>query len=382
MAISILESDRIDRYEFEIFIGEINITGFKSKVSENCNENDKSGLKQEELSKEFSKQKYIIKTVLDNIIEYNIPNYDKVNEDLDDHYLTYYDDLKSNESFTNIVKQLAERYIVNVKPNSDAQHICFDITYKESDKAVISMKPTSINKGVICIFACVPRTLVTILQKNPVELIICEDLKDGRVKIGTVSIMLSGSMGFTSAINYHFYEKGYDIHTHTVENVHEVKNIDGSETIGDMFVRLKLTCHGPETMQVNQIVLKSNQPELQPIFNDNDSFDFYFDKYIIPSPPKMMYSSVKKCEDKILNPEIKELLECQRIQETKEDKPCICPCKGLLENVQTILSSDLKQYASTCKSNVAVNEVCNIKTCGPVTSVKIQNNDCTERKCR
>lgn len=45
MAISILESDRIDRYEFEIFIGEINFTGFKSKVSENCNENDKSGLK-------------------------------------------------------------------------------------------------------------------------------------------------------------------------------------------------------------------------------------------------------------------------------------------------------------------------------------------------
>lgn len=106
-------------------------------------------MKQEELSKEFSKEKYIIKTVLDNIIEYNIPNYDKVNEDLEDHYLTYYDDLKSNESFTNIVKQLAERYIVNVKPNSDSQHICFDITYKESDKAVISMKPTSINKGKI-----------------------------------------------------------------------------------------------------------------------------------------------------------------------------------------------------------------------------------------
>jgi hypothetical protein len=124
--------------------------------------------------------------------------------------------------------------------------------------------------------------------------------------------MLSSSMGFTSAISYHFYEKGYNVHTHTAESVHEVKNMDGSQIIGDMFVRLKLTCHGPETMQVNQIVLKSNQPELQPIFNDNNSFDFYFDKHIIPSPPIMMYDGVSRCEDKILNPEIKDLLDCQR----------------------------------------------------------------------
>lgn len=50
MALSILESDRIDRYEFEIFIGEINILGYKSNVLDNCNSSnkndvDKSGLK-------------------------------------------------------------------------------------------------------------------------------------------------------------------------------------------------------------------------------------------------------------------------------------------------------------------------------------------------
>jgi len=142
----------------------------------------------------------------------------------------------------------------------------------------------------------------------------CEDLQDGQINLGTVSVMLSSSMGFTGAIGIHFYEKGYDPYSHTVENVYEVKNMDGSRTIGDMFVRLKLTCHGPETMQVNQIVLKSNQPELQPIFNDSDSFDFHFDKHIIQSPPTMMYGSINKClgNIQVLNPEIRELLDCQR----------------------------------------------------------------------
>lgn len=144
---------------------------------------------------------------------------------------------------------------------------------------------------------------------------ICEDLQDSQIQLGTVTIMLSSSLGFTYGICNHFYEKGYDPYAYTVENVYDVKNMDGSQTIGDIFVRLKLTCHGPETMQVNQIVLKSNQPELQPIFNDSDSFDFHFDKHIIQSPPTMMYDSIiNKCVGKIqvFNPEIRELLDCQR----------------------------------------------------------------------
>jgi len=54
MALSILESDRIDRYDFEIFIGQVNFKGFKSKVSDQSNANnqndvEKSGLKVNQL---------------------------------------------------------------------------------------------------------------------------------------------------------------------------------------------------------------------------------------------------------------------------------------------------------------------------------------------
>jgi len=43
MAFSLLESDRIDRYEFEIFIGQVNFTGFNEEP-ENCDANNKNVL--------------------------------------------------------------------------------------------------------------------------------------------------------------------------------------------------------------------------------------------------------------------------------------------------------------------------------------------------
>jgi len=98
--------------------------------------------------KEISSAKYSIKAVLDNILQLNISNYDKIEEDPEDQCLTYYDDFKSNESLTNIVKQLTERYFVNEKPSCTAQNICFEITYKENDKVVNSTKST-INRGEI-----------------------------------------------------------------------------------------------------------------------------------------------------------------------------------------------------------------------------------------
>lgn len=102
-------------------------------------------LKQEE----SSKPKYTIKTVLDNIIQVDISSYDKVEEDLEDQCLTYYDDSQSNESLTNIVKNLTERYIVKDKPIRNVQNICFDVAYKGNDNNVlISMKPT-VNRGEI-----------------------------------------------------------------------------------------------------------------------------------------------------------------------------------------------------------------------------------------
>lgn len=103
-------------------------------------------MKQEELSK----QKYTIKVMLDNIIQFNISNYDKVVEDPENQCLTYYDDFKSNESLTNIVKQLTQQYIVNEKPICNAQNICFDIKNKESDNVGTSMNPT-IDRGKIVI---------------------------------------------------------------------------------------------------------------------------------------------------------------------------------------------------------------------------------------
>eukprot|EP00102_Acyrthosiphon_pisum_P023033 XP_016660243.1 PREDICTED: uncharacterized protein LOC100571136 isoform X1 [Acyrthosiphon pisum] len=176
--------------------------------------------------------------------------------------------------------------------------------------------------------------------------------------------MLSSSLGFTSAICSHFFEKGYDPYAHTVENEYEVKNMDGSQTIRDMFVRLKLTCHGPETI---------------------DPFGFHLKKPI-KSPPTMMYDNISKCMGKIqvFNPEIRELLDFQRTQEVKENKSCVFPCKGLIGNVETILFDGTKRFdVSMCKSNLEVNQACSsVKTRGSVNSAKVENcNDCnTEKK--
>lgn len=86
---------------------------------------------------------------MDNVLQLNISNHNQIEEDPEDQCLTYYDDFESNESLTNIVKQLTERYSVNISlPSCNAQSICFDITYKETDKATNSRKST-INRGNI-----------------------------------------------------------------------------------------------------------------------------------------------------------------------------------------------------------------------------------------
>lgn len=166
--------------------------------------------------------------------------------------------------------------------------------------------------------------------RNPLELTICEDIKNDQVKFAKLSITLSSSMGFTNAIAYHFYEKGYGLHEHTVEKVYELRNMDGTQIIGDISLRLKLTCHGPETKHTNQILLKSERPRMQPIFVDGNAFDFPFDKHVIQPPPKMMYDNINRME--VFNPDIKELLHCQRC-DVKFNFPisrycfhyCLCP---------------------------------------------------------
>lgn len=139
-------------------------------------------------------------------------------------------------------------------------------------------------------------------------------MTDNQIEFGLVSVVLSGSIGFTDAVAYHFYEKGHDVHTHTSESVYEVKSKDYTKTIGELSLRLRLTCHGPETEQVNRIVMKSKQSPLQPVFIDGNAFDFHLDKQIIQTPPKMMYENAKKWTDQIhvYNPDIRDLLQCQR----------------------------------------------------------------------
>lgn len=144
---------------------------------------------------------------------------------------------------------------------------------------------------------------------------ICEDLENDQIDLGTVSITLSGSMGFTNAVSHHFYGKGYEPYSHMVENVFEVKDVNDDRTIGEIFLRLKLTCHGPEIKRVNRIMSQPpDQSQLQPIFINKNCFDYPLDKTIIQPPPKMMYTNtdIQGNEVRQLNPDIEKLLQCQR----------------------------------------------------------------------
>lgn len=152
-------------------------------------------------------------------------------------------------------------------------------------------------------------------RRNPLELLICEDHQyDNHRVLGSMSVTLSGTTGFTDAIAYHFYEKGYEPHSHIVEKTFEVKSFDDAQSVGDISVHLKLTCHGPEMNHVNRIVLATSLPPLRPVFIDVDEFDFHFEKRIIQPPPKMTYEDANERENLIFtnNPDIKDLLHCQR----------------------------------------------------------------------
>lgn len=155
-------------------------------------------------------------------------------------------------------------------------------------------------------------------SRNNFELLIYENLKDDDIMFGVVSQSLSSDRGFTEAIACHFYEKGYDAFTHTIEEAFNLENTERTQTIGKIIIRLKLTCHGPETKEVNHIRLKpsGNRPQqLKPIFVEDNSFDFPLDRCGLNIAPKMMYDddvNILRNRIKMCNPYIKELLHCQR----------------------------------------------------------------------
>lgn len=161
--------------------------------------------------------------------------------------------------------------------------------------------------------------------RYPLELTICEDLTNGQIEFGTLSIPMSGPMGFTDAISYHFYEKRHGLpYTHTVQGVHEVRQygVGGGiqpSVVGEISVRLKLTCHGPrpvqQQQQVDRIVLRAERPPLRPTHVDENAFDFPLDKRTVRPPLKMTYCDIageKENEIRVLNPEVRELLRCRR----------------------------------------------------------------------
>lgn len=105
-------------------------------------------LKNEEMN---SKPKYIIKIILDSVLDTEIYGYDKVKQEegFEDESACY-DYLKRRESIISIKDRLTEQYIVDEKPIRNEYTVCFKIASKENTDGYMSMKP-SINKGeTIC----------------------------------------------------------------------------------------------------------------------------------------------------------------------------------------------------------------------------------------
>lgn len=153
-----------------------------------------------------------------------------------------------------------------------------------------------------------------IFSRNPLQLTIYKDNGgDENVEFGEASITMSGPVGFTDAIAHHFYENSKNPYLKCAERTVEViSSNDGLTVVGNITVRLKLTCHGLETEQeVVPISVMPDRRQLQPI--SIEPFDFQFNRLIEQPPPKMMYNDVPKNKIEMLNAEKKgKFLYCQR----------------------------------------------------------------------
>ncbi|VVC42119.1 Hypothetical protein CINCED_3A011314 [Cinara cedri] len=249
---NLIENNTVSHYILEVFIGGYNFTG-NTQTSDKISDQSKN----EEAN---LKTKYIIKLILDGVLDTEIAGYDKGEEEKEeghkDECATYF-----NDQLDLNIDEISRQYNVE-KPVCNAYTVCYNIANKDKNDEYMSMQPT-MNKGVICIFACVPKTLITLLQRNPFEIMVCEKTESDEKVFGIISLSLSGAMGFTDAIAYHFYEKGYSMHSHTSEHLCDVRSIDGTQSVGDIFVRFKLTCCGPKAKEVNQIWLKLNDRSSQ-----------------------------------------------------------------------------------------------------------------------
>ncbi|XP_025420362.1 uncharacterized protein LOC112690544 [Sipha flava] len=337
MAISILDSDRIYRYELEVFINHMDFTVQGKNAKKSRTKNDEESVKI---------SKYTIKITLDDLLETDISNNDKVKESSEDQLLNYYDDLKENNSLYDITKQLDDRYHVDESPVCNLSALCYNISQKEDGRSFSTTK-LAMGKGVVYIFACMPRILITILQKNPLKLAVFEDTEDGQNVFGEVFIALNSLTGFTNAIAYHFYEKGYGKHVHAVEGVHAATDGAGEKTNVELSVAVRLTCHGSEG-RVDRLALRPDvRPrQLQPVYADPNTLGIAFDGRPIRPRQEMTYL------DHVDDADLDEPLRwCRRVQESTISNTCFSPCSVLLRNIRRILTDDEKeQYAAACKS--------------------------------
>lgn len=82
-------------------------------------------------------------------MEVDIRGYSKVESaPREDRCSIYYDGVNANDYFTDIVKNLEGRYVVDERPACTAQNVCYNIVLDESDNGYNSLNP-NVNRGKI-----------------------------------------------------------------------------------------------------------------------------------------------------------------------------------------------------------------------------------------
>lgn len=78
--------------------------------------------------------------MLDGVLQSDISSYDEIDREREKHH---HNDSKSSDSLANIVKQIAEHYIVDEEPVCNALSLC----YHFKDESVFGSSKMAINRG-------------------------------------------------------------------------------------------------------------------------------------------------------------------------------------------------------------------------------------------
>lgn len=172
------------------------------------------------------------------------------------------------------------------------------------------------------------------ISRNPLRLTIYKergvdenyDGDDEEQEFGEASVTLSGPMGFTDAVAHHFYKKADGPYVQTAENTVDVISlIDGMTVMGNIAVRVKLTCHGLETRQgIVPISTMPDRPQLRPIFVD--PVDLRFDMPIDQPSANIMYDDVQANKTETREKDYP-LLRCRRYDFLPASRRYLCTTK-------------------------------------------------------